>query len=165
MRAWVTPVCDNGKIMPEDLGRIFQQRLAAADARLSGIGESRAAEAFRPGGWLRKELLGHLLDSAANNHQRFVRAALDGQYEGPSYQQESWVRLHGYRELSWQALLASWRERNAMLARIVARIGEASLQAPCMIGDDPAVPLRFVIEDYLRHMDHHVAQIAGEPEA
>lgn len=151
--------------MPEKLGRVFEQRLKAADERLSGLGESRAAEAFRPGGWLRKELLGHLLDSAANNHQRFVRAALDGRYEGPSYRQESWVRLHGYGELPWEALLASWRDHNATLARIVARIDEESLQAPCKIGSDPEVTLQFVIEDYLRHMDHHVAQIVGEPEA
>lgn len=149
--------------MPDILGRVFQQRLAAAEARLSEVNESRAAEPFRPGGWLRKELLGHLLDSAANNHQRFVRAALDGHYEGPSYEQQSWVRLHGYSELSWRSLLAAWRDRNATLARIVSRIDEERLKAPCKIGDDSAVPLQFVIEDYLRHMDHHIAQIADEP--
>lgn len=149
--------------MPIKTGQIFQQRLAAAEARLAAIGESQAAEPFRPGGWQRKEVLGHLLDSAANNHQRFVRAALDGHYEGPSYAQESWVRLHGYSELPWKALLDSWRDRNATLARLVERIGEDRLQAPCKIGDDPVVPLQFVIEDYLRHLDHHVAQITGGP--
>jgi len=149
--------------MAQELGRIFQQRLASAEARLAAVGEKRAAEAMRPGGWLYKEVLGHLLDSAANNHQRFVRAALDGHYEGPSYEQESWVRLHGYSELPWGAPLDSWRDRNAALARLVERIDEERLQAPCKIGDDPVVRLQVVIEDYLQHLEHHVAQITGGP--
>lgn len=147
--------------MPSELGRVFQHRLDQAGARLSGIGEQQAAEPFRPGGWLRKEVLGHLLDSAANNHQRFVRAELDGHYEGPGYEQERWVRLHGYSALTWGSLLGSWRDRNAELARIVERIGEQRLQAPCTVGDGAPVTLQFLIEDYLRHLDHHVDQITG----
>jgi hypothetical protein len=147
--------------MPSELGRIFQRRLDQAGARLSGIGERQAVEPYRPGGWLRKEVLGHLLDSAANNHQRFVRAELDGHYEGPGYEQERWVRLHGYSALSWGSLLGSWRDRNAELARIVERIGEQRLQARCTVGDGAPVTLQFLIEDYLRHLDHHVDQITG----
>lgn len=147
--------------MPSQLSRTFRQRLEQAAARLSAVGEQQAAETYRPGGWLRKEVLGHLLDSAANNHQRFVRATLDGHYAGPGYQQEAWVRLHGYAEMPWNALLGSWRDRNAVLARIVERIPEERLNASCAIGDDSPVTLRFVIEDYLRHLDHHVDQIAG----
>lgn len=98
--------CDNMKTMPKELGLIFRQRLDQAEARLRGVGEQQAAQPAHFGGWLRKEVLGHLLDSAANNHQRFVRAALDGHYEGPGYEQEGWVRLQGYSELSWTKLLA-----------------------------------------------------------
>jgi hypothetical protein len=147
--------------MPKELGEFFQQRLDQAGARLSAIGEQQAAEPVRPGGWLRKEVLGHLLDSAANNHQRFVRAALDGHYEGPGYEQKGWVRLHGYSDLSWMSLLRTWRDRNALLARLVERIEEQRLQAPCKIGDGGAVSLQFLIEDYLRHLEHHVDQITG----
>jgi hypothetical protein len=147
--------------MPSQLSRVFRQRLEQAATRLSAIGEQQAAEAFRPGGWLRKEVLGHLLDSAANNHQRFVRATIDGHYEGPGYQQEAWVRLHGYAEIPWSALLSSWRDRNAVLVRIVERIPEERLNASCTIGDGSPVTLQFVIEDYLRHLDHHVDQIVG----
>jgi hypothetical protein len=147
--------------MPADLGHLFDHRLAAAAVHLSAITEEQAAQPFRPGGWLRKEVLGHLIDSAVNNHQRFVRAALDGHYEGPGYQQEAWVRLHDYASLPWAGLLASWRERNTVLARIVQHIEESKLSAPCTVGADAAVSLRFLIEDYLRHLDHHVAQITG----
>ena len=79
--------------MPTELGRVFEQRLALATRSLALIGEERSVEAVRPGGWLCKEILGHLLDSATKNHQRFVRAALDGQYEGRSYEQDGWILL------------------------------------------------------------------------
>jgi len=148
-----------------ELGLLFQRRLDQAAALLGGITEQQAAEPFRPGGWLRKEVLGHLLDSAANNHQRFVRAALEGSYEGPGYEQEAWVRLHAYSELPWPALLRTWRDRNAELARIVGRIEEQRLQAPCTVGDGDPVTLQFLIEDYLRHLDHHVGQMTDQAES
>jgi len=66
--------------MSEELGREFAARVAAADERLSAVTEQQAAQSYRAGGWLRKQVLGHLLDSAANNEQRFVRAALYGEY-------------------------------------------------------------------------------------
>lgn len=147
--------------MPGDLGHLFDQHLAAAAVRLNTITEEQADEPIRPGAWRRKELLGHLLDSAANNHQRFVRAALDGHYEGPGYQQEAWVRLHDYAGLPWATLLTSWRESNAMLARVVHNIEESKLAAQCTVGTDEPVNLRFLIEDYLRHLEHHVAQITS----
>jgi len=147
--------------MPEGLGHQFDLRIKAAALRLSAITEERASEPVRTGGWLRKEELGHLLDSASNNLQRFVRAALDGRYEGPGYEQEAWVKLNGYAAVPWAELLTEWRGRNAALSRVVHRIGEAALAAQCKVGDNEPVTLQFIIEDYLRHLDHHVAQITG----
>jgi hypothetical protein len=147
--------------MAAELGQAFAERIDAAHQRLASISEREASQPYRPGGWLRKEMLGHLLDSAANNHQRFVRAALDGHYSGPSYAQEDWVRLHGYKELPWAGLVASWRERNATLSRIVFRIDDSALDAMCTIGEHEPVTLRFVIEDYLAHMERHIDQMTG----
>lgn len=56
----------------------FGDRIESAYAALSGISEEGSSRALREGGWWRKEILGHLIDSALNNHQRFVRAALEG---------------------------------------------------------------------------------------
>jgi hypothetical protein len=145
--------------MPQTLARSFETRLAEAGRQLATITEETSRASVRPGGWSRRQVLGHLLDSAANNHQRFVRAALDGSYAGPGYAQEAWVALHGYAEWSWAALLASWRERNATLVRVLERMDAAALAAPCAIGGAPSVTLAFVIEDYLDHLEHHVRQI------
>jgi hypothetical protein len=147
--------------MPTELAIQFAARLAAADARLSLIPEEHAARPIRDGGWSGKEVLGHLLDSVANNHQRFVRATLDGSYAGPGYAQEAWVALHGYGEWSWAELLGAWRQQNATLARIMNRMEERTLSAECTIGASAPVTLAFVIEDYLDHLEHHVKQIAA----
>jgi hypothetical protein len=134
---------------------------------------SEAASLIRPNGdgsWSPKEELGHLIDSASNNHQRFVRAALEPEYRGPGYAQNAWVALHGYQETPWQTLVSLWYSYNEMLARLVANIPEDKLSTPCYIGAasgrEPArepVTLGFVIEDYVLHMRHHLDHLLQRP--
>ncbi len=139
----------------------FSAKIAGFDARLSAIGADTASRQIRPGGWRGIEVLGHLVDSALNNHQRFVRAALDGAYAGPGYNQQGWVALHGYVERSWADLLNEWRVHNTALARVVDRIPAKRFAAECRVGEGVPVTLGFLVEDYLRHLEHHVAQIEG----
>lgn len=145
--------------MPQNLGYQFTQRITAAQHFLETMTEDEAREPARDGGWLKKEVLGHLLDSAANNHMRFMLAALNGHYEGPFYDQEAWVRLNGYRDCSWATLLHQWIGRNTALAQIVLNIPETALSHPCTVGDHAPVTLEFLITDYLDHLEHHVVQI------
>lgn len=137
----------------------FLTCLTNAEATLSSIDPKRWAEPYAPGSWLCKEVLGHLVDSAINNHIRFVMAALNGHYEGPEYEQTGWVRLHDYAHVSWEKTLEQWRCQNDLLRRVVSGLTEEQLQSPCKIGSDAAVPLRDVIDGYLSHMGHHVEQI------
>jgi hypothetical protein len=145
--------------MPRELGSEFERRLAAAAQKLTVVNEEQASQPWREGAWLRKEVLGHLLDSAANNHVRFAFTALNGQYSGPRYEQNEWVRLHDYRGISWRELLDYWRVRNLLLTRVVTQIPEAALESTCRIGENEPVSLRFLITDYLAHLEHHVNQI------
>jgi hypothetical protein len=115
--------------------------------------------AWRQGGWTRKQILGHLLDSAANNRQRFVRAAIDGSYEGPSYAQDAWVVAHGYADLKWKTLVEWWKVEHDILMAVVERIPEERMKALCTVGTDAPVTLRYLIEDYTRHQFHHFEQI------
>jgi hypothetical protein len=92
---------------------------------------------------------------------RFARAALDGEFRGPGYAQEEWVRLHGYRGMRWETIVNAWFQYNSLLAGLVANIPGDRLGAPCFIGANPQVTLRFVIEDYVAHMQHHIDQMLG----
>jgi hypothetical protein len=137
----------------------FIEGCAEIRVALAAFPAALADSPYRPGGWTRKQVLGHMLDSAANNHQRFVRAALEGRYSGPGYEQERWVDLHGYADLPWQTLLDWWIAAHQRLGRVVDRIPESRLASSCIVGDDPPVTLQFLIEDYVAHQRHHLAQI------
>ena len=147
--------------MPAELAERFRKRLAAADAAISGLTEEHAATHVRGEGWLRKEVLGHLIDSSINNHVRFVAAAAAGEYTGPSYDQSNWVRLNGYGAQPWAEVLSQWRMRNSALTRVVEHIPAEALGTMCKVGGHAPVTLEFLIIDYLDHLEHHVSQITA----
>lgn len=146
--------------MPTDLARSFRAQLNELHATLISVSPSMADVPWRPGGWTRKQIAGHLLDSAANNRQRFVRASIDGRYSGPTYAQDSWVRAHGYSDQAWSDLLRWWQAEHEILMVVVDRIPEDKLESPCQIGEN-TVTLRFLIEDYVSHQQHHFKQITA----
>lgn len=145
--------------MPRDLSLLLSQPVERELPSLRNVSEERASLARAPGKWSAKEELGHLIDSAANNHIRFVRATLDGEFRGPGYAQDDWVRLHDYSGMPWETIVNVWSQYNTLLARLLDRIPEGRLDALCFIGTSPAVTLRFVIEDYVLHMQHHIDQL------
>jgi len=128
-------------------------------ARLRAIAATDTGAAQRPGTWSRREVLGHLIDSALNNHRRFVLAQLSGSLEIPGYAQADWVRCQGYAESEWDSLIELWSSLNRHLAHVVERIPTTALSAPCRIGENAPVPLSEVVIDYVRHLKHHLAQI------
>jgi len=145
--------------MPETLARRFRADLDEIHRTLVALTPAIADLPWRDGGWTRKQILGHLLDSAANNRQRFVRAAIDGQYAGPRYAQDAWVALHGYASQPWATLLGWWEAEHEILMTVVDHIPEDKLGAQCIVGEDPPVTLRFLIEDYISHQRWHLKQM------
>lgn len=132
--------------------------LAATPLRLADVSEADASSAA-PGRWSKKQILGHLIDSASNNHQRFVRAQLAENYEGPTYEQESWVATQSYATESWPDLVNLWLLYNRHLLHIIRTVRESALAVPCAIGGSAPVPLAEVMSSYVDHMEHHLAQI------
>lgn len=111
-----------------------------------------------PSKWSKKEIIGHLIDSAANNHQRFVR----GQFEDrPNiyYNQNLWNECNFYSDLNREGIIELWRAYNLHLASVIKRIPEETLNNIMDRGDEKGVTLGFVIEDYLDHLAHHLNQI------
>jgi DinB superfamily len=147
------------------VAREFRAELGVLQAVLLGLPPELADTPWRVGGWTRKQIVGHLLDSAANNRQRFVRASADGRYAGPKYAQDAWVAAHGYAEQDWETLLRWWQAEHEILAAVVDRIPEERLNAECVVGDGKPVTLRFLIEDYLDHQRWHFAQLTGAARA
>jgi hypothetical protein len=140
----------------EEAIRSLGERLPA---RLAHMGEPAVSQRPGPGKWCPKEILGHLVDSALNNLQRFVRAQQADSLEFPGYEQEQWVRLQGWAGADWAEVLSLWRALNAQAARVVAAIPREKLSIPCRIGSGEPASLEAVIRGYVTHAEHHLAQI------
>jgi hypothetical protein len=77
--------------MPTELAQHFHEELDTIYTVLAAFPPELADTPWRDGGWTRKQIVGHMLDSATNNRQRFVRAAIHGSFTGPDYAQDEWV--------------------------------------------------------------------------
>ncbi len=145
--------------MPTEIARNFRAEIDGVHEALLALPVEWADTPWREGGWTRKQIVGHMLDSAANNRQRIVRASIHGSFTGPDYAQAAWVAAHGYGELPWATLLHWWEVEHVILAAAVDHVSEERLDAVCVIGENAPVSLRFVIEDYFRHQRWHLKQL------
>jgi hypothetical protein len=135
--------------------------LDAAPRRLADISDADASRRSAPGRWAAKEIIGHLIDSASNNHQRFVRGQLFSAVDLPTYQQEQWVETQGYAAEPWADLVDLWLLLNRHLLHIMRNARESALATPMAIGGRDPVPLSDVMIDYVRHLEHHLGQVLG----
>jgi hypothetical protein len=123
-----------------------------------------------PSAWSIKEIIGHLVDSAANNHQRFVRAEQQSDLVFPEYDQEHWVRAQAYDAAPWTELVSLWAAYNAHLARVMSTLPASARERRHerhnlhQIGwrpfaaDQPAT-LGDLMHDYVLHLEHHLSQV------
>jgi len=152
-------------------GDRLRDAIAAAYPRLTWISDSDAAIPPAPGKWSPKEVIGHLIDSASNNHQRFVRANFTDDLVFAGYDQEKWVVLGNYGSAPWSSLLSLFREFNLQIARVMDATPAAVRDTPrarhnlhqvawsAVPESDPAT-LGYFMNDYVDHLEHHLRQIA-----
>jgi len=142
-----------------ELSSRLTDSIAHIKHNLASLTDSEAAKPVMAGGWSRKQVLGHLIDSASNNHQRFVRALLQEELRWPGYDQAGCVRVQRYQDAAWTNLIELWASFNSLLAHVLANVPEPKRKTQCIIDDGPSMTLEELAEDYLRHMQHHLEQI------
>jgi hypothetical protein len=143
----------------QNIASELETLLDSEAGRLRSIDEAASLERTGAEKWSNKEILGHLIDSAANNHQRFVRMQLAARLELPGYEQENWVRLQHYHERPWSDIVDLWLQYNRHLAQVIRFVDPAALRNKWRSPDGQDVDLEFVIRDYVVHMRHHLDQI------
>lgn len=127
---------------------------------LSRIDPDDAAKRPAPGKWSRKEILGHLIDSACNNQQKFVRVLTSsGQLEFVGYAQDAWVASQHYQAADWGELVQFWRSYNMHLASLIERADVARLGFTVRIDGHGPFRLDFVMADYVEHLKHHLKAV------
>ena len=143
----------------KDSSRILLQKIENAVAVFKSFSEDDWNYKYGPDKWSKREILGHLIDSAANNHQRFVRVQFE---EIPNivYAQDKWVEVQKYDDESVLALIDLWASYNKHIAYIINNIPEENLSRFCDINLNEPVTLEWLINDYVeKHMEHHLNQI------
>ncbi len=146
--------------------------VATTEPMLLAVPDAQTALRPQPGNWSPRENVGHLIDSASNNHQRFVRAASQEDLVFSGYEQDRWVDVQDYQHAPWHELVTLWANFNRHLARVMAAIPEEHRARPrrkhnlhevawrAVPASEPAT-LDYFMNDYVGHLEHHLAQILG----
>jgi len=145
--------------MTADVASELLSVVDAASESLRRMSDLETSLKSAPGSWSKKQILGHLLDSAVNNHHRFVRAQETTGLTFPAYEQEHWVSSQGYAERPWLELVDLWRLYNRHLAHVISLIPEEQLAVVCVIGTNEPISLGYLVEDYLVHLRHHLQEL------
>jgi len=145
-------------LVASDLGRT----VAEAKPLLMKLNNADTSKRPSSAKWSRKEILGHLMDSATNNHQRFVRAAIQGELVFPGYEQDKLVGLQRFKEMDWGFLVDLWTSYNRFLAHVLTCIPAGAAKISCKIGKNKPATLGFIAQDYVEHLKHHLGQILEE---
>lgn len=138
---------------------ILREALFLVPERLAQIRPAKAAVRPAPGKWSPKQELGHLLDSAVNNHQRIVRAQLEDEPAMPGYDGDRWVELHAYQNREWPELISLWVAFNRQLLAAGEPLGEAASSRTCTVAGSEPMTIQFILDDYVKHMLHHLEHI------
>ena len=156
-------------------GRAIAAELRAAVREalhwLSDVAPERSEHRPAPNAWSAREIIGHLIDSASNNHGRFVRGALEDSLVFPGYDQDAWVAFHQYQCQDWKELLQRWSAFNEEVAAAIERIPDDVLSrarrdhsfdriAWRTVPATEPTTLEYFIRDYIGHLRHHLAQLA-----
>jgi hypothetical protein len=142
-----------------------------ATPRLLAMGE-RSGDRRRPGRWSPREIIGHLVDSASNNHQRFVRAQFQDDLVFAGYAQDEWVKAGCYQDAPWEELVTLWRTFNLQIARVMEGVpDDVRLRARLphnlhqigfvRVPEHRPATLDHLMRDYIVHVEHHLTQIFG----
>ncbi len=152
----------------------FRETLASAQQQLLKISESQSLVPRAEGKWSPKEIAGHLIDSAANNHLRFVRAQLSDDLIFAGYEQVEWVQAQRYQDEPWSALVQLWQLYNQHILHVMKSAPEETRLklrtrhnlhkiASDTIKENEPVTLDYFMRDYVDHMKKHLGQIFDSP--
>lgn len=157
----------------EEFLETYRRTIEEATLWLRDLSDEASLVPRAAGKWSPREIIGHLIDSAANNHQRFVRAQFVDHLAFDGYDQEDWVRAENYANESWPLLIDLWRAYNVHLLHVMASTPPEQLTrsrphhtlhliAWQTVPEDQPVTLEYFMRDYVGHLRHHLGQILKE---
>jgi hypothetical protein len=148
----------------------FRATIDSASQRLLQIGETESERPRAEEHWSAKQILGHLIDSAMNNHARFVLAQIKDDLVFAGYDQNNWVEIQHYQQASWSRLVDLWRAYNLHLLHVMSCTPADKLSRRCTahsfqqiafetVKESEPATLEYLMKDYVVHLKHHLSQI------
>lgn len=150
---------ENRKIPMKELANQLREVANQVTSLLQGIAHEDIVTRPAPKKWARKEILGHLIDSACNNHQKFVRMMQQEHLDFPGYRQDEWVELQDWAGADWTEMIDLWRSYNLHIAYLIETVRSDHLKNTISIDGVGPFTLEFIMPDYFEHLKHHVKQI------
>lgn len=138
----------------------LQYLLDTIPGMLHAIPEEEFSHKPTPEKWSKKEIIGHLIDSATNNHQRFIRVQFED-IPFIRYDQNQWNATSHYNEMASRHVIHFWEHYNRHLIEVIKHIPNVNMLRECNTGGSSNVTLQWLIGDYVVHMEHHLKQIFG----
>ncbi len=146
-----------------DISTELRNVVASCTDRFAAWSESEWAAKPNPTKWSKKEVIGHLIDSALNNHRRFIVSQY-AENQNIVYAQDQWVLFQGYQQADTQELIALWRLLNLQIARILEIMPPTAYTNTCDTGKNgPDLhTLEWLAVDYVAHLKHHLSQVMSD---
>jgi hypothetical protein len=148
--------------VPHPLATQLRQLTTDAESDLRRLADADTHTPRSPGAWSKRQILGHLIDSTAANHQRFVRAQFTDELRFPTYDAPGWVDVQHYDIAEWGPLVDLFVSYSTHLAYVLEVMPDSALDTPCWVdwfGEPRPISLREVVDGYLEHVRGHLAQI------
>ena len=157
----------------EDLGGFLISLVENIREELTGLDEEYVSQKGSPDQWSRKEILGHLIDSACNNHRRFVLFSNQQHLHFDGYHQEDWVNAQNYDDANWIDLVDLWYAYNVHIGRVIRQMPKSKLKEETLdhnfdkiafrrVSHGQPSSMQYFIKDYILHLQHHIDQINDE---
>jgi hypothetical protein len=110
--------------------------------------------------WSRKEIMGHLIDSAQINLQRFIRCIYEENFK-LTYEQEEWVQIQRYQETDINEILELWRLLNFQIITVLKNYPDDRLRAKCDNGKTEVSlhTVEWLAKDYFHHLNNHLMHL------
>lgn len=139
----------------------LQSRLEAWEPRFQQLSNSIISQHRNGQNRTIKQILGHLIDSASNNHQRFIRLQYSSCLLFPDYRQDNdlWIALQDYQNADWNTIVQLWKFYNLHLIQVIKSVDSSKLNNVWYDFEGTKVSLQEMIEGYLPHLDLHLDEI------
>lgn len=149
--------------MLENTLQELQSLIVSVPVRMASIPSNMVSVRPAVNKWSKKEILGHLCDSAINNISRIVKAAsAKKMFIVQPYEQDEWVKNNNYREQPLNDIIELWKSLNKQFIAAASNIPAKKLALKCDIEGHEIQTLQWLVDDYLSHMKHHLEQIFNE---